>query len=399
MTLALYSVWSGPGRSDTAILLAPGDTISYSVLGIADLDTVSVIDLTGQLQLPLAGRIDAAGLTIEQLRQSVASKASQTPFRTVAADGTEIWRPISAEMLFVHVAAYRPVYLMGDVRTNGEQPYRPGITLRQAIARAGGLGRPLDTQVSDVEQLSLSVERDILAGDVDFVNATLLRLESDLAAIGDQGSDRGSNVLARDDAASRWLSARNLERQLASNTSMLQAEQMQNRLEVLQELSRTQRINLEIEEAALERARTLVERGLTPASNVTDARRGVLQVSMQVLETSGEIHSLQLDLARTSDEFERLKFAQRVELLDQIVIQKQTLETMKKRLSALDQRIFMLGGQSHMPDAEPTYRYEIQRTGKTTIQLDDLSDIELLPGDVVEVSAIFGNRTAAIATQ
>src|SRR5262249_58275355 len=36
------------------------------------------------------------------------------------------------------IAEYRPVYLNGDVAKPGEQPYRPGLTVRQAIALAGG---------------------------------------------------------------------------------------------------------------------------------------------------------------------------------------------------------------------------------------------------------------------
>lgn len=142
LALAGLILVADAARADDALVLAPGDSISYSVLGVAELDRTSTVGVDGQVQLPLAGWIDAAGLTIEQLRSKVAAQISEAPFRTTGPDGADVWRRISADLIFINVAAYRPIYLMGDVRENGEQPYRPGITLRQAIARAGGLGLP-----------------------------------------------------------------------------------------------------------------------------------------------------------------------------------------------------------------------------------------------------------------
>lgn len=227
----------------------------------------------------------------------------------------------------------------------------------------------------------------------------MARLEADLASIGDGTPGKRPSGPTSGEGAARWLAARNSERQLSLSNSQLQAQQMQNRLEVLQELSRSQQTNLEIEQAALDRARDLAARGLTPASSVTEARRAFLQVSMQALETSGEIHGLRLDLARTTDEFERLQYAQRVDLLGQIVNQTQTLKTLEKRLQALDQRVSMLGGQTLMSQVEPAYRFVIQRPGAEAIESGRLSDVVLRPGDVVEVTAVFEPETATAATQ
>jgi polysaccharide biosynthesis/export protein len=399
LTFVALALSCGEGLAKDELVLAPGDTISYSVLGAAELDRLSTVGVNGQIQVPLIGWIDAAGLTIDELRRKVGSEIGETPFRTTGPDGAEVWRRISSDLIFIDVAQYRPIYLMGDVRENGEQPYRPGITLRQSIARAGGLGQPLSTETSDVELLSLSTERDMLVGDIEFVSVTLARLEADLAAIGDGNAKGAAQAPASNEGAARWLSARHSERQLSRSNSRLQVQQMENRLEVLQELLRSQQTNLEIEQAALDRARDLAERGLTPTTNVTEARRAYLQVSMQALETSGEIHSLQLDLARTTDEDERLQYAQRVDLLAQIVDQTQSHETLKKRLKALEQRISMVGGQGLFSQVEPAYLFEIRRLGEDAIVTSQLSDVVLLPGDVVEVTAVFESEASAATTQ
>ena len=404
---ALFLMSAGTGRPETGpdsgLVLAPGDTVSYAVIGAPELTTVSTIGVNGRLQLPLAGWVDAAGLTIDGLRRQVAAQISGSPVRTVGPDGHEVWRQISGDLLFLTVAAYRPIYLIGDVRENGEQPYRPGLTLRQAVARAGGLGMPLDLPESGTQLITLSAERDVLAGEVDFVKATLARLEADLAAIGSEQPEATAGAAAHGDGAARWgedaarwLDARNAERQLSRGNSELVVRQMNNRLQVLQELLRTHQANLGIEQEALERAQSLADRGLTPASNVTEARRAVLDVSMQALETSGEIHRLQLDLARTSDEVARLQQSQRAELLEQIVTSTASLRTLERRLAALDQRLAALGGQHIVSQIKPVYRIEIHRPGGG-IETTQLSDIPLLPGDVLEVEAIYGSAAGAAA--
>ncbi|WP_174147856.1 polysaccharide biosynthesis/export family protein [Leisingera sp. ANG59] len=398
---ALFLMSAGTGRPETGpdsgLVLAPGDTVSYAVIGAPELTTVSTIGVNGRLQLPLAGWVDAAGLTIDGLRRQVASRISGSPVRTVGPDGQEVWRQISGDLLFLTVAAYRPIYLIGDVRENGEQPYRPGLTLRQAVARAGGLGMPLDIPESGTQLITLSAERDVVAGEVDFVKATLARLEADLAAVGTEQPDDAAGAAAHGEDAARWLDARNAERQLSRGNSELVVRQMNNRLQVLQELLRTHQANLGIEQEALERAQSLADRGLTPASNVTEARRAVLQVSMQALETSGEIHRLQLDLARTSDEVARLQQSQRAELLEQIVTSTASLRTLERRLAALDQRLAALGGQHIVSQIKPVYRIEIHRPGSAGIETTQLSDIPLLPGDVLEVETIYGSAAGAAA--
>ncbi len=56
----------------------------------------------------------------------------------MANDGREIQHLILANEIVVTVVGYRAVYVSGHVVKPGEYPFRPGITVRQAIAIAGG---------------------------------------------------------------------------------------------------------------------------------------------------------------------------------------------------------------------------------------------------------------------
>src|SRR5262249_38734677 len=59
-------------------------------------------------------------------------------FRRRSDDGREYPIVLTPDEILVSIAEYRPVYVNGDVAKPGPQPYRPGLTVRQAIASAGG---------------------------------------------------------------------------------------------------------------------------------------------------------------------------------------------------------------------------------------------------------------------
>lgn len=373
------------------ILLGPGDAISFSVIGAPELSIVSMIGPNGQMQLPAAGWVKASGLTIQELRTDIENAVSNRPFRlSSGVPGEETWRRVSPNELLIDVATYRPIYLTGDVRAGGQLDFRPGLTLRQAVAQVGGLGISFETDISPLQLVQLSSSRDILRGEIDFAQTTLDRLEKDLATIGQRAPTpfRPTPPGDRTEAvADRWLEARDAERQLTENSTTLRLEQMANRLDVLGQMQDTNTQNLEIERGLLDRARTLVERGVAPTSTLVDARRGLLQMTMQELETSGEMFRLKLDMARTRDEIRRLQSAQRVALLERVAALQADLTTKHQRLSALDARIALLGGQMLISPADPSYRFEIHRAGDaTSIVSDQLSDLLLQPGDVVTVT-------------
>jgi polysaccharide biosynthesis/export protein len=120
--------------------IAIGDKVSVLVLGEPDLSAESIVDQNGSLRLPLVGDVRAADLTLGQLERSIGAslEAGYTRRSTVAARITE----------------FRPIYVLGTVRTSGPFPYRAGETVLAAIARAGGLGSAdhAGTDVFQVEE-------------------------------------------------------------------------------------------------------------------------------------------------------------------------------------------------------------------------------------------------------
>jgi protein involved in polysaccharide export with SLBB domain len=108
----------------TAPKLQPGDKITVTVYGEDKLSGDYQIDQSGQISLPLAGTIEAQGLTQTELEQALAKK-----FRSEYLKNPKVT---------VRIATLQPYYVMGEVEKPGEYGYRSGLNALTALAIAGG---------------------------------------------------------------------------------------------------------------------------------------------------------------------------------------------------------------------------------------------------------------------
>lgn len=114
---------SSPSSSGDYVL-GPNDRVRLKVYGEPDIGGEYEIDNTGQISVPLAGHIGAAGLTTKELEHAIAAALSKGIVRDPRVN--------------VEVALYRPYYILGEVKKSGEYPYRLGLTVLDAVASAGG---------------------------------------------------------------------------------------------------------------------------------------------------------------------------------------------------------------------------------------------------------------------
>jgi len=106
--------------------LASGDIISIKVYGEEDLtfEKVLLTDI-GTISYPFLGVVSAEGKTVTQLVQTITAGLK---------DGYLINPKVT-----VSIYQYRDFFINGEVKNPGGYPYKPGLTLRKAIAIAGGL--------------------------------------------------------------------------------------------------------------------------------------------------------------------------------------------------------------------------------------------------------------------
>lgn len=115
--------------------LQPNDELTIAVFGQKDLSGKFAVDSDGNLMLPLVGQLPAAGKTAPQVQDALteALKAYLVNPRVT-----------------VQVASFRPFYILGEVNKPGSYPYSPGMTVRQAVATAGGYTKRARTGTAEV---------------------------------------------------------------------------------------------------------------------------------------------------------------------------------------------------------------------------------------------------------
>ena len=114
-----------PEVTPSAYRLGAGDEVRIITFGEDQLTGTFRVDDSGQIDMPLLGAVRAAGLTSAGLSAEIAdSLKSKKLFRDPSVS--------------VEVAEYRPLFVLGEVKTPGQYPYRPGMTMLTAVTVAGG---------------------------------------------------------------------------------------------------------------------------------------------------------------------------------------------------------------------------------------------------------------------
>ena len=104
--------------------LGVGDKLKVSVFGEDNLSGQFEVSALGQISMPLIGEMPAKGLAIHEFRESIARKLS---------DGYLKNPKVNVEM-----TNYRPIFVQGEVKNAGQFEFKNGLSLRDAVAMAGG---------------------------------------------------------------------------------------------------------------------------------------------------------------------------------------------------------------------------------------------------------------------
>ena len=120
----------GPGAPDLPLQeseyrLGPGDKVQVTVYGQDELTGEHVVDSAGNISMSLIGSIPAAGESAATLEKRIADGLSP--------------EYLQDPKVSVQVFGYRPVYVVGEVKSPGSYPYVDGMVVMNAVALAGGL--------------------------------------------------------------------------------------------------------------------------------------------------------------------------------------------------------------------------------------------------------------------
>lgn len=112
-------------QRDEAYLVKPGDTLEISVWKEEDLLQAVIVRPDGGFSFPLAGDVQAAGKTVEMIRQEITRRLA---------------RYIPDLVATVMVTAFdgNKIYVIGQVTNPGAFVMNPSVDVMQALSLAGG---------------------------------------------------------------------------------------------------------------------------------------------------------------------------------------------------------------------------------------------------------------------
>lgn len=141
--------------------LGSGDKIKVTIYGEPNLSGTYRVNEEGYISFPLVDEVKVKDFTIIEVRHSLHSKLS---------DGFLIDPNIAIE-----VAEFRPIYVMGEINNPGSYDFRTDMSVRNAVAIAGGFTYRADKkkikvtrQLEDDEKIHIVLSKDdkIHPGDV-----------------------------------------------------------------------------------------------------------------------------------------------------------------------------------------------------------------------------------------
>jgi exopolysaccharide production protein ExoF len=323
------------------------------------------------VSIPVLGRFDVEGLTILALEEAVANKASAITGRRT--------------FVTVEIAEYRPVFVMGQVRNQGEISWRPDMTVLQLVATAGGLQSPnASGSGSDVLQLKRLVDdqkRNIasLARVRAELDRSPIEVPKQLIALAGEAEARALIENQKRLMSSHEVTTKNQLTLLDESKTLASDE-----LEALK-MQRTKIAeNLQLLRERSNQIQQLYAKGLTVADRTIDDRLKITDLEEKEANLAVAIVRIQSAMAGYKREATNLVNLQRASLLAEA----QTLDR------AVTQADFELQGASvdlrqstsAVAGSAGSYRYRITRGGPDEKPIEGSGTTKLLPGDVVNVT-------------
>jgi len=360
-------------QANQQTILADGDVISIEVLERPDLSGTFQIRNGGDFSMHRLGSVKAAGLSLFDLEKKMSQELGQLLSLDVS--------------VLVQPAELRPIYVIGRVASPGSFRSRPGTSVIQAIARAGGV---LNSALSSPEA-QLEENREIAALKVELTDVQLQISVLDAIVTGSDGLVLSEGTTNLEDPDVRAL----LRDRSAALRTALDAERAEaERLNALSGMAATQALQhseakellqqrILARQNEVERVEELVSRGLA-----TRDRLGVIRDSLESEKTA----LLETEIAESQATQQAEDLASQVSVANakQIADATSRLAELEVRRLALKEQLELLTKNQYSfadqgAGIEADLFLTIFRANEPSQPEAAKLDTLLFPGDVLEV--------------
>ncbi|MCW2285381.1 polysaccharide export outer membrane protein [Rhodoblastus acidophilus] len=398
--VASLLICAGPDGSAAApdrppYRIHPGDVIEVSVAGLPELNMRNRVQPDGAVAFPLIGALTVAGLSTEELRQAVQARFARKVYRRRSPDGRELLVVIQRDEVSAAVADYRPVYVDGDVARPGEIPYRPEMTVRQAVALAGGVDQAAWKSANPVmDMASYKAEYDTLCVEMTKAEAQVARIEGEL-----KGAQR-LDMNPSGDAPPRTVDAHmiQIENDIMQARALDYAReqdflrdsinQLSSRTAVLQSRQRDEEEAAKADNEDLRRMVELLKMGNVANPRVLEARRALLFSQTRALQVTDGLLQLQKQSADLTRQLQHLQDDRKTGLLKELKEARAALAETRIKRDAAQEKLKLTSTARSQLLADDNSRLEIRLARETKGRVSTMNvdrDTQLTPGDVVEI--------------
>ena len=376
--------------------LEAGDVVEIAVAGVPELRQRSTVNPDGEISFPLIREVKAVGLPLSEFRARVRQLLSNKGFRRRTQDGRENIIAIWPDEITIDIVEYQPVYLAGDVAKPGEQKYRSGMTVRQAIALAGGYDVVRFRTANPFAELAdLRGEYQMLWAELAREQASIERLKAEVDDKRSPNMDLSKMPIAGSFAsemarlATEQLTVRKEDRQAAvshlQNSIAFYADQFSTLAEQRQRFEEGTAADMD----DLQNSRELQKKGLLLAQRVLDARRSLLWSSSSLLSSIAQLSQINRDKEDLKARLEQVDHQRRIEALRDLESATVRKATINARLQAVAEKMSyntearsqLTAGNGAKPEIA-IFRKGDDGWHRSAVE----EDAELLPGDTIQVT-------------
>lgn len=348
-----------------------------------------VVGPSGQLAVPLIGEVSVTGLTTAELAGVIAERLRARMGLAAAPDAA------------VEVIEYRPFFVAGHVEKPGEYPYRPGMTVLQAVSIGGGLLRPRDVATLRLQRDAITArgELAVTMAERDRLHIRAARLQAEL----DDRQDIALPATLRARRNSPDIAAMMEQEQLihqsrrrAFETQMRTLKELRSFLDQevasLRAQRKTHDTQLALVKDELSKVRGLAGRGLTTSARHLELERLMTQLEGDGLKLDGSLIKTRQEISRTDLSMIELENKRSGEVAVELQKTRDEIAAAERKAQTSAKLIYeaeiiapeLIAQDEGRAAVAPTYRL-IRRVAGEVAEMPADETTLVLPGDTVKV--------------
>lgn len=355
-----------------------------------------IVGADGKVSLPFAGNVEASGLSPEALAGKIAESLKKNMGLGRAPD------------VSVEVTQFRPFYIVGKVTQPGEFPFRPGLTVLQALSIAGGL--------KTIESKTERFEREIIAGKGDVARFRLTkinllakkaRLEAEQANAPAITFPQALMQNANDELVAAAMQQENAifeTRRKGQETQLQALTELRDFLEKEQESLNGhlafQDRQIELYQKDMDGIAALVKKGFATESRQTALERALVQARSDRLTAETSLLRARQEMSRTELSMLDLKNRYEDEVRATLRDTQAQLEDVDSKARTASELLYdselsaprLAAKNRETAQAKPVFTI-VRQTSRGPVDLDAEENTTLQPGDTVKVEIPFGSNS------